>query len=40
MGLVANEKLDSILNLSLETEPAVREKSDVLSNGYDPEDNI
>lgn len=37
---MANEKLDSILNLSLETEPAVREKSDILSNGYDPEDNI
>lgn len=35
-----NEKLDSILNLSLETDPEVREKSDILSNGYDFENNI
>lgn len=32
-----NEKIDSILNLSLETEESVREKSDILSNGYDAE---
>ncbi len=35
-----NEKLDSILNLSLETEPQVREKSDILRNGYDFENNL
>lgn len=35
-----NEKIDSILNLSLETEEAVREKSDILSNGYNPENGI
>lgn len=35
-----SEKLDSILNLSLETEPEVREKSDILSNGYDFENSI
>ncbi len=35
-----NDKLDSILNLSLETEAEVREKSDILSNGYDFENNI
>lgn len=35
-----NEKLDSILNLSLETEPQVREKSDILSAGYDSDNNI
>lgn len=37
---MVNDKLDSILNLSLETEPEVREKSDILSNGYDFENNI
>lgn len=35
-----NEKIDSILNLSLETEPEVREKSDILSNGYDPDTGL
>lgn len=35
-----SEKIDSILNLSLETEPEVREKSDILSNGYDVETNL
>ena len=35
-----SEKLDSILSLSLETEPEVREKSAVLSKGYDFENNI
>ena len=35
-----NEKLDSILKLSLETEPEVREKSYILSNGYNFENNI
>lgn len=35
-----SEKLDSILSLSLETEPQVREKSAVLSKGYDFENNI
>lgn len=35
-----NEKIESILKLSLETEQEVREKSDVLSNGYDPDSGL
>lgn len=35
-----SEKLDSILRLSLETDPQVREKSDILSNGYNFEKNL
>jgi len=35
-----NEKIDSILNLSLETESEVREKSDILRNGYDAGSNL
>ncbi len=34
------EKLDSILSLSLETEPQIRKKSEILSNGYDFENNL
>lgn len=32
--------MDSILKLALETEPDIREKSDVLSNGYNPDTGI
>ena len=32
-----SEKIDSILNLSLRTEPEIREKSDILSSGYNME---
>ncbi len=35
-----NEKLDAILNLSLETEESIRAKSDILNNGYDRENSI
>ena len=35
-----SEKLDSILRLSLETDPQVREKSDILSGGYNFEKNL
>lgn len=35
-----NEKLDSILNLSLETEPEIRQKSEVLRIGFDFEKKI
>lgn len=35
-----NEKLDAILNLSLETEESIRAKSDILNNGYDEENSI
>lgn len=35
-----NEKLDTILNLSLETEESVRERSDILNNGFDGENHI
>ena len=35
-----NEKIESILKLSLETEQEVREKSDVLSNGYNPDTGL
>lgn len=35
-----NEKVDSILKLALETEPEIREKSDVLSNGYNPDTEV
>lgn len=38
--ILNNEKLDSILNLSLETEEAVREKSNILSNGFNPENGL
>ena len=37
---VNNEKIDSVLNLALETAPAVRRKSDILSNGYDMKDGL
>ena len=40
MKKAMNEKLDSILNLSLETEPEVRQKSEVLRNGFDFEKEI
>lgn len=35
-----HEKMDSILNLSLQTEPQIREKSEILSNGYDFENEL
>ena len=34
-----NEKLDTALNLSLETEESVRQKSEVLSTGFDEQTN-
>lgn len=37
---VDSGKVESILSLSLETEPEVREKSDILGNGYNFETNI
>lgn len=37
---VENEKLDSVLSLSLETEESIRQKSDILNNGYDPATHV